>query len=360
MIAKLDYHIARRFLARYFLVLFCILGLYVVIDTIDRLSDFSKQPTFPEMLRVAGTYYLSHVPPIFVKFANAISLVAGVWTLVELVNQNELMAMQISGVSSQRSLLSLVLATLLPSIAIWAAQERFGPSLLPPYRQTEKIVRSRDHLSPIRDIVVRDTKARTFFIGVYLPGQERLEDVWILPDEQGQETLHADRAEVIPGGFSLKEVASYLAGPKSLRQAVRPSMEIQTSVNTQLLHRRWLVPEFLARSELKDLRDKLEGWPERNLLAAEYYRRFTDPVETWALLLLCIPIVVSWSTEVRGLGIPWWLKKLVEYLLPLLVFSAFFVIKVVAARFLPPVWAAWVPQVFLSVVGLWAFLYSRF
>jgi len=358
---RIDAHIAKGYLARYVLTFVAILGLYVIVDAIERLPAITRQDTVWDMLHAGVSYYLSHAPLFLFDFASAINLIAGVLTLGDILSRNEFTTMRTSGISGQRALLALAVVALVPGLVIWQAQERLGPALLPHYRFARKAVRRQDHLQPVRDIIISDSSDRTFVVEVYFPTRKALFGVNILPKPGVSMNIYAPRGEFAPGGVKLRNAIVWEVDSDLQSRREIPEMLLETNLSHEVLMRRWIVPQFLEGSRLRTLAKALKGWPAKERsVRTEYHRRYSDLLEGFGLLLLSIPIVVWWSTCIQGTGLAWWLVKLIERLLPVLIFATFYGLKLALGVSLSPWLAAWVPVGGLCVVGLSAYGLARF
>jgi len=360
LMTRIDSHIAKGYLARYVLTLIAILGVYVIVDAIDRLPSITRQDTVRGILRAGGSYYLSHAPLFLFDFASAINLIAGVITLGDMLSRNEFTIMRTAGISGQRALLALVAVALIPGLVIWQAQERLGPSLLPHYRFARKAVRRKDDFRSARDLIVSDSSDRTFVVDTYLPAEKTLRGVSILPRPGDSTNVYAPRGEFAPGGVKLHNAIVWEVDSDIQRRREIPEMFLETNLSHEVLVRQRIVLQFLEEAQLRELAKALRGWPaEERSVTIERHRRYSDLFEGFGLLLLSIPIVVWWSTRVQGLSMAWWLVKLVERLLPVLVFATFYGLKLALAVGLSPWLAAWVPVGCLCVAGISAYCLAR-
>jgi hypothetical protein len=216
-------------------------------------------------------------------------------------------------------------------------------------------------LASIHNIVVSDNYSQTFLINTYSPQDEWLKGICILPEGDGSARVYAPRGKFTSGGVVLYQATKWEIDSDTQVQKESQELFIATNLCHEILMRRWIEPPFLRASHLRKLAKQLEGWPaEVRGLRTEYHRRFADLLEGFGLLLASIPVVVWWYTSVQGMGMAWWLVKLIERLLPLLIFAAFYSIKIGLGACLSPVLAVWLPVGLLCAGGVTAYCLSRF
>ncbi|MBI2194008.1 MAG: LptF/LptG family permease [Planctomycetes bacterium] len=351
MVAKLDRYIARYFVARYLLTFGGVVGLYVVVDAIERIPPISRQPTVAEMARVAADYYISHAPLFLVDLAAGINLIAGLWTLAGLLRHNEFMAIQTSGVSSQRALTAVWAISMAPSALIWGSQEVLAPLLLPIYRDSEWRIRHKSDLATIEAIIVEDNQGRAFCIDVYDPKKRRLEGILVFPSSTHPQLIQAAWGRFVPGGIQLVEVTRWETSTRDRPKIDDAEYGVDTDLSEDVLMRKRQVPQLLDGAALRRLAEVLSGWPQAREFTAEYHRRPADLFSSCGLLLLGIPLFLAASQKGRALGGGGWLTLLFERLLPLLVFAGFYLVRLFAESILAPPWGVWLPALLVLAAG---------
>ena len=360
MFNKLDLYISKAFAVRYILAVTAIMGLFVILDSIERLPAITRTSKGFEAALLGLEYYLSHTPLFLIDFSPAFSLVAGVWTLSELIHRNELMAMQTSGISSRRALLSLVFAAAAPVGIIWVAQEVAGPHIVTIYQSTERTVRNRDHLAPIPNIIVIDKFNRPFRIDRYLPLEKRLTRIWVFPSGESKRRIYAIHGSFKSDGILLEGVTWWDTSHSHRPKNYKDKMFVKTDLSEDILMRKRNIPQFLKGNTLLSLADRLKGWPEERILKTEFHRRFADIAVSGGLLLLAIPLVVTMAYSGAGLSLAWWVSIALERGMPLLVFAVFYIAKLIAESTLPAAWAVWVPAAGIALIGVITYTRGRF
>ena len=360
MVARLDLYIIKKFWIFYLLALASILGMYVIIDTINRLPGvLARTATVGFAVMDLMCFYVSHIPIFLTEFGTAITLIAGVLTLFDLLGRNEYSTMLSSGVSPQRAGLCLVLISISPSLLFWAALERVGPALLPYYRYSELQVNCEDYLQPVHNIMVKDKNYRTFMIGTYKPVSASLEDIWVLARPGGSISLHAKSGRFAGQTLALETATAWKTTPESQKRRSLPTAEVKTNLTEDVLRRQWLVPQLLSSAELLHHAQLLDGWPEADSATKEFYRRMTELLESCGLILLTIPIILWFSERIKETQLAWWLAKLAERAVPLMIFGLFFLLKLTLGAVLSPAAGSWSPVLILSGVGTYAYCRHR-
>jgi lipopolysaccharide export system permease protein len=106
---RLDRYVALAFLRAFAVSLFAVLGLFVVLDLASHLDDFiTRSGAGMRSLPLMAQYYTLSLPFLFLQGAPFITLGAGAYTVVRLVQTNEWMAVLGSGISSRRMLAPVV------------------------------------------------------------------------------------------------------------------------------------------------------------------------------------------------------------------------------------------------------------
>jgi len=359
MVAKLDLYIIKKFWAFYLLALATILGMYVIIDSINRLPGVMTRIPVGLSIKALLSFYISHIPIFLTQFGTAIALIAGALTLFDILGKNEYWTMLASGVSPQRAVLCLVLISLSPSLLFWAMLERAGPTLLPHYRYSELKVACKDHLEPVHNIMVKDENFRTYIFGTYNPASASLEDIWVLAKPGGKISLHGKSGRFVSQSLALETATAWRTTIESQKRLSMPTAAVKTNLTEDVLRRQWLVPELLSSSELLHHADHLDGWPEAELAINELHRRMTDLLESCGLVMLTIPIVLWFGDQIKETGLAWWLVKLAERAVPLMIFGLFFILKLSLGTALSPAAGSWTPVLILTGMGMLAYCRKR-
>jgi len=201
---ELDRYVSRAFLEAYGVSLFTLLGLYAVVDLAQNVDEY----VLPKSGGSSSTadlalYYLLCLPDLYQKTAPFITLSAGLYVAVRMVQAREWGAALSAGVSSRRLLAPmLVLGALLAVGAVGLrelATKRIGEERDAVHR---RLVNRQDE-SVLEAVWARDRAGRPVFIERFVVSDEGRPTVTAegletaLQEEHGWELLRAKRAEYV-------------------------------------------------------------------------------------------------------------------------------------------------------------------
>src|SRR6266581_5337595 len=102
MFTLFDRQLTYSFVKAYIFCLISLLGMYVVIDLFMNLDDFTRDGSFADTVNYIVTYYGYKTTQIFDRLAEAIALLAAMFTVAWMQRNNELLPLLSAGVSTQR------------------------------------------------------------------------------------------------------------------------------------------------------------------------------------------------------------------------------------------------------------------
>ncbi len=117
----LDNYILNKVVLSYILLIFCFVGLYIIVDLFSNLADFLTAKTSPLLIL---TYYFYSLPLMFLTtspFALPISIL---YALGELNRNNEIVTMRSSGISVFRIASPIIFFALFLSVFSFSLQEK--------------------------------------------------------------------------------------------------------------------------------------------------------------------------------------------------------------------------------------------
>lgn len=170
--------------------IFCVLLfllLYVLIDACNNIDEMlDRKVAFATMVE----YYLSFLPMIFVQTAPIACLVAGLLTLSGMNMNNEVIAMRTAGLSFWMITRPIICFGVLVSLLIMTVNEAVVPQAV---ATTDKIknermvyARHRKSPPPIANMTFLGLKNRLYFINSFDPGNNRMEGITILEQDDKQ------------------------------------------------------------------------------------------------------------------------------------------------------------------------------
>jgi len=166
MISILDRYIVRQFIVSFLFGLVAFTLIFIMIDMMEKLDDFldGNAPTDAII-----EYYLNFSPEIIKLMTPVAMLLAALFVMGRLTNQNELAAMKSSGVSLYRLLAPFLIVAFLVS----AASVYFNGWVVPGANQ-RKFAIERQHLQRVDpqnrfNIFFQDGRTRIASLGYYDP-----------------------------------------------------------------------------------------------------------------------------------------------------------------------------------------------
>jgi lipopolysaccharide export system permease protein len=116
------------FFKAYVICYVSLVGLYVVIDAFSNLDEFAKRAEGAvEMFQIMGRYYLVHQSQFFDQLCGVIGMMAAIFTVTWMQRNNEQLAMLAAGVSTHRTILPVLFASIIVSLIAVGNQEVIIP-----------------------------------------------------------------------------------------------------------------------------------------------------------------------------------------------------------------------------------------
>jgi len=130
----LDRYIAVTFITTFGVVLFFILGIFVVLNLFSLVDSLLENREMLEergysILSILWSYYLVSIPFILQQLLPFVTLIAGTITLIRLIRGNEIVPMIAAGHSPTRIAMPIYFAAALLSLGMLAMQEWAVPRL---------------------------------------------------------------------------------------------------------------------------------------------------------------------------------------------------------------------------------------
>ena len=161
--------------------------LYLLIDIFSNLGDFIEQKVAIDTI---VNYYLSFLPVIFSQTAPFACLIAVLFSLGKLNNNNELMAIRSAGLDFWQITRPVIYFGLVVSAAIFAVNERIVPQALTASNtiRDEKmsLKRTAREKETVHNLTFYGLRNRLFFIDTFNPNNNSLEGITILEQDKNQ------------------------------------------------------------------------------------------------------------------------------------------------------------------------------
>lgn len=165
----IDRYVLRQFAVTYVFALAALSTIFIIIDLFERLDKFIDNKT---AFKVALEYYAVYLPQIFELLVPVALMLAGLFAIGRMSNNNEITAMRVAGQSPMRFLLPILLFALIASLG----QVYFNGWLVPK-AATLKFNIEREYLatssvhSTLSDLYFRESPTLNVSIHRYEPSK---------------------------------------------------------------------------------------------------------------------------------------------------------------------------------------------
>ncbi|MFT7668840.1 MAG: lipopolysaccharide export system permease protein [Planctomycetota bacterium] len=170
----LDRYVGWTFATSYATALFIVMGLFIIMDLATNLDDFLEP--WPDGSTVSSAiisaYYLFNLPFLFLQAAPFITLIAGLFTLTRLLNNNELGAALAAGIGGRRVLLPIFLGGLLAAVGMTALRETASATLLPVRDSLHYTLTEKKTERVYKTLRMRDLSGSLLRFREYRPGTD--------------------------------------------------------------------------------------------------------------------------------------------------------------------------------------------
>lgn len=355
----LDRYVVRNFLQVY---LYCIIGflsIWLIFDVSDNISTFIDEHFgFNLVMR----YYATQVPQIFIILLPVALLLALLFSLGRMSRANEIVSMLTAGVSIPRMLLPLIGVGLLTVAASFALNYSVAPHA--ELARKTFLSLSRSHEILIQGQIFRNrTDARTWFIQSFRPGHNLFNTVQVLQQDAHDNIVTsylAARAVYEPQTKTWElegaKVVQYDQAGNIIDEKLYPSLKIEHWSETPFrLSSANVRAEYLSVPELRQYLQFNSDFPVTMLAPFRTHFQYRLALPWTCLVVVCIAAPLGIGYSRRGV-----LASVAGAVL--LVFSMDFLTHLFLALGegdrVPPLVAAWTPNLIFSVIGLYL-LYLR-
>ncbi|MDR1081229.1 MAG: LptF/LptG family permease [Deltaproteobacteria bacterium] len=360
-------YLAGLFLRHLGLCLLGFLALFIVVDFIEKISDFvSHSIPYSDI----ALYFAAQIPYVSIMLVPVATLASTLITLVLLARNSEIVAFKGSGVSLWRLSRPFLGAGLLLCALVFLLENLVTPSAAQvANRIWEGQVRNRRAETlqmEVRDVWARDIRLLEHF-AVYDEARGEARDAsFIIYDDNLNlsKRIEAGRARFTPEGLRLADaqIKSYRGmdgeGGRRFDFSRQPELFIpgfpappaglgrQGETNSAEM-------SFRALSESIQLLQAEGFYPIRQMVDLQF--KFSRPFITLVMIIVGIPIGF-WREKGGSVALG---------LVPGLVLSFLYLVTMEVSRsigyagLMPPLLAAWLPNFFFLLVGLFLFSYVR-
>jgi len=347
----------RRF---FILALMAFVGLYLVVDFLEKVDNFSRNNA-PAKLYIL--YYLNTTPMVIVQIIPIAVLLAVFLTIGALSRTNELTAMRSGGISLGHVAAPLLGIALTISICVMATSELVVPRTSENARHIYNIeVKGKQILDTIKGNMWFYNSGQLIHINFYDdPSQTLLGIIALKTDAQQQPLSRIDafQGKYIDDTWILKDATvrqfdPNTGEPTSLERHARLPLEIDKTPEDFRLSQPH--PEEMNIWQLHQLANTYqeEGF-DNTRIKVDFFAKMATPFACLVMAFFGIPFAIQRgrnSNLAMGIG------------LSIAFGFLFFMTQTVLQSFgysqvLPPVVAAWGANVIFLLIGLWSLLSTR-
>lgn len=307
----IDRYVVTTFLKNYLLSFLVLVGMYIVLDLIFNIDEFSelkqKSTGIDAMLGFMGyiaDFYFYQIFLYFLHLSGMIAVVAASFTLMRMIRFNELSALLSAGVPLLRVSLPIIIAALFLNCLTWLDQELLIPNMI------HKLVRKHDYGTEadsraFRIDAMRAEDGAKLFAARYHPNTERPPKMDVLSiieqDENFRPVRHirADSAVwdeqsrqwTLENGWVDQNLAP--ESGKSVRSERIYFYKGKITPEEIMLYRSGNFVELLSTQRINELLQRPLSYGRGNLLRVKHTRGVTQITINMILLLLAISAVLT-------------------------------------------------------------------
>ncbi len=345
--SKLDKYLILTFLPALCISAFMLLGIYLIVDIFQKLDDLLALED--KAIYLALNYYSLLLPVMIVRLFPAIVLIAVGFVLVKLNKTNEIMAMQVSGMSMYRILAPLFIAVGILSLMVTGNQELLIPAFANRLERYRTITFDK---SEMRSLLAKDRSNDILMrVGTYDIVEETMYSIFILKN-QGDDryvTIGAKEGKWI--GDDTWYLTDLVINNYADDKWIPPTLEekeyfLETEIGPEDMRERERDTNLVSIFQLWALSKED---PDNPRYPVFFQARLAYPFVAPVLVLLGIPFIVGFQR----------LKKNLFFSMGalIIVVFAFFVVNIFCTNLgitgnLNPALAGWLPVLIFAVIGL--------
>jgi len=307
----IDRYVVITFLKNYLLSFLVLVGMYIVLDlifNIDEFSELKQKATGIEAMMgfigYIGDFYFYQIFLYFLHLSGMIAVVAASFTLMRMIRFNELSALLSAGVPLLRVSMPIIIAALFLNGLTWLDQELLIPNMI------HKLVRKHDYGTEsdsrsFRIDAMRAEDGAKLFAARYHPNTERPPKMEMLSiieqDENYRPSSHirADSATwdnqsnkwTLENGWMDRNLSP--ESGKSVQSERIYSYKGKITPEEIMLYRSGNFVELLSTQRINELLQRPLSYGRGNLLRVKHTRGVTQITINMILLLLAISCVLT-------------------------------------------------------------------
>lgn len=354
---KLDWYILKKVLVTFFFCMILFTLIAIAIDSSEHTENFVKSGLSTR--EIISKYYVGFVPYIWGLLFPLFVFIAVIYTTSRLAMRSEIIAILAGGTSYNRFLRPYFFAGLILASLLYIASREFIPK--------GNEIRSSFHVKYFdrQDLGQQDRKETNYrrsdtnsYVGIkYYDTIMKSSGGFFLHRVKGNEVIYNLRADAMKWdtakkNWQLTNAVERTVGPKGETVTLYPTYNIDIHLKPNDLKYDYYLKDKLTTRQLKEIirMEELRGTEGLNTLKVELYRRTATPVSVF-LLTLIGAIIASRKTR-GGSGLHIAIGFVIAAIFILAdKFSSTFSVK---GDFHPLI-AAWLPNVFFTIVCWWLY-----
>ncbi len=352
----LDVYITRKFLGTFAFSILAILAIAVVFDFSEKIDDFIENSAPGR--EVVLDYYMNFIPHFAVLFSPLFTFISVIFFTSRMAYNTEIIAILSSGISFRRLLMPYMFSALLIAIFAFVMSDKVIPGSNKVRLDFEEKYLHKRPVPFERRHIHRQIEPGVF---IYMESYSNVSSTGynfsIEKYEDGQLVSKLISDQIIWDDNEKRWVIIryYIRDYDGLNETIREGSHIDTVLNMHPSEftRRPNVVEAMSIAELNELIDVSRMQGETNITAylIEKHKRIAFPFATFILTLMGVSVSSKKSRGGIGFQLGVGMALSFGYIL-FMQFSSQFSI----GGSLSPAFAAWLPNIIFSVVGVFLYL----
>jgi len=360
MIRLLDKYILKKFLGTFAFTILVITVIAVAIDTSEKADDFVRSGM--NTWQLITHYYIGFVPFIMSMIFPLMVFIAVIYFTSKMAGRSEFIAIMAGGVRYNRMLRPYLLGSILLAVILWFASQDWVPraNVIRTDFQTVYVDRNSSYnADPYRTNNYYLRVDPSTFVGFrYYDTSNKSASSFFLQKIRDNKVYYNLRAETIRWDTGTRKwrlqnvIERKIDGLKETIVKL-DTMQINLNVQPRELRRDDYLKDKLTTKELKEFihMEEIRGSEGLNTFKVELFHRDATPFSV--IIMTIIGAIVS-SRKIRG-------GSGVHLALGIVTAAIFVVMDKFSVTFstkgnLPPILAAWLPNIVFSGVALWLYI----
>lgn len=352
MFSRLDRYIIMAFIPSFLICLFVITGLYVVIDLLQKLDELIELGD--KAVKLALSYYAYLVPVIILQLFPAITLIAVGFVLTKFMKTNEILAMQVAGISIYRTLLPIFVISVILSFAAGGNQEWVIPKLASQIKSVERMAFEKNVRN---NILLEDSKNRIILrVWMYDINENTMKSPFVLSRYEDGKRKFIVKAET---GKWIGDNKWKLSNVVKNNYDERGNWIAPVEEMDEYIFETELTPEKITKFEmdanllsLEELKGRIRNDPNNFPYSVIYHTRLAYPLTNFVILLLGIPFIIGFEQLSRNVYLRIGICGVICCAFYVL---NYFCVNMGNTGLLHPALAAWLPIVIFGSLGIFLF-----